>query len=158
MLVRRLARPMLSAVFISGGIDTLRNPTAKPPAAEPLVPKVTSVLPVSLPQDTEQLVKIDGATKVVAGLMLATNRLPRLAALVLGAGLVPSTAALHRFWEESDPSVRRDQQNHFFKNVGLLGGLLLAAVDTEGRPSLRWRAAHAGTAVKAKAVDALPIG
>ena len=29
------------------------------------------------------------------------------------------------------------------KNLGLLGGLLLAAVDTEGRPGLRWRAGHA---------------
>jgi uncharacterized membrane protein YphA (DoxX/SURF4 family) len=149
---------MLSAVFISGGIDTWRNPAAKAPAAEPIAPRVASALPISLPQDTEQLVKIDAATKVVAGVMLATNRLPRLAALTLGAGLVPTTLAAHRFWEESDPGARRQQQNHFFKNVGLLGGLLLAAVDTEGRPSLRWRAAHAGTAVKAKAVDALPIG
>ncbi|HEU5107382.1 MAG TPA: DoxX family protein, partial [Micromonosporaceae bacterium] len=32
---------------------------------------------------------------------------------------------------------------HFMKNMGLLGGLLLAAADTEGRPGLRWRAAHA---------------
>ena len=26
----------------------------------------------------------------------------------------------------------------------MLGGLILAAVDTEGRPSLAWRARHAG--------------
>jgi hypothetical protein len=29
---------------------------------------------------------------------------------------------------------------HFVKNLGLLGGLILAAVDTEGEPSLSWRA------------------
>jgi hypothetical protein len=29
---------------------------------------------------------------------------------------------------------------HFLKNLGLLGGLLLAAADTEGRPSIGWRA------------------
>ena len=29
---------------------------------------------------------------------------------------------------------------HFLKNVGLLGGLILAAFDTEGEPSLAWRA------------------
>ena len=28
----------------------------------------------------------------------------------------------------------------FLKNLGLLGGLLLAAVDTEGRPGLAYRA------------------
>jgi hypothetical protein len=29
---------------------------------------------------------------------------------------------------------------HFLKNLGLLGGLILAAFDTEGAPSLGWRA------------------
>ena len=29
---------------------------------------------------------------------------------------------------------------HFLKNLGLLGGLILAAFDTEGQPSLGWRA------------------
>jgi hypothetical protein len=28
------------------------------------------------------------------------------------------------------------------KNLGLMGGLLLAAVDTEGRPGLAWRTGH----------------
>ena len=36
---------------------------------------------------------------------------------------------------------------HFFKNVSMLGGLVLAAVDTEGRPGVAWRAKNvAGTA------------
>jgi putative oxidoreductase len=42
------------------------------------------------------------------------------------------------------------------KNVALLGGLALAAIDTEGRPGLAWRASHAGQAAKAKVVDVLP--
>jgi hypothetical protein len=35
------------------------------------------------------------------------------------------------------------QRIQFFKNVSMLGGLLLAALDTEGRPSLSWRAHRA---------------
>jgi hypothetical protein len=36
---------------------------------------------------------------------------------------------------------------HFFKNLSMLGGLVLASVDTEGKPGVAWRASHAvGTA------------
>jgi putative oxidoreductase len=35
--------------------------------------------------------------------------------------------------------VRGHHQVQFLKNAGLMGGLLLAAADTEGRPGLRYR-------------------
>ena len=50
---------------------------------------------------------------------------------VLAATLVPTTVAAHSFWQEQDPEVRAKQKVQFLKNLGLLGGLLLAAVDTE---------------------------
>ena len=56
---------------------------------------------------------------------------------------MPSTAARYRFWEASDPDERREQLTHFFKNVSLTGGLLIAAGDTEGRPGVAWRARRA---------------
>ena len=37
----------------------------------------------------------------------------------------------------------RQPADHFFKNVSMLGGLLIAAVDTEGKPGLAWRAKNA---------------
>ena len=40
---------------------------------------------------------------------------------------------------------------HFFKNLSMLGGLLLAAVDTEGRPGVAWRAKHAATGARRQA-------
>ena len=89
------------------------------------------------------MVRINGAAQVGAGLLLATGRAPRLSSTVLAATLVPTTAAGHRFWEESDPAVRANQKIHFFKNVSMLGGLLIAAVDTEGQPGVAWRARRA---------------
>ncbi|CAN5191592.1 hypothetical protein BH20ACT5_BH20ACT5_15300 [soil metagenome] len=86
--------------------------------------------------------KIDAAVKVGAGTLLALGRFPRLAALALAGSLIPTTLAAHRFWE-ADKETKADQQIHFFKNLGLLGGLMLAAVDTEGQPSLAWRTRHA---------------
>ena len=66
---------------------------------------------------------------------------------------MPTTAAGHRFWEESDPAKRKHQQLHLLKNAGIVGGLLLATVDTEGRPSLAWRAQHAPRALSHAAND-----
>jgi hypothetical protein len=43
---------------------------------------------------------------------------------------------------------------HFLKNLGLLGGLILAAFDTEGKPSVSWRARRRAARVGA----ALAIG
>ncbi len=105
----------------------------------------TEQIPVN--PDEKQLVLINGAAQVVGGLALATGRFPRLSALVLAASLAPTTYAGHRFWEEKDKTQRANQQIHFFKNVSMFGGLLIAAVDTEGKPGVAWRASHAvGTA------------
>ncbi len=144
MLVRRIARPLLAAPFIYGGISTLRKPQDRVPGARPIVEKVAETadkqLPVQVPQDVEQWVKADAAVKVVAGALFALGRFPRLMALVLGASIVPTTLAGHRFWEHTDPTERFGQISNFLKNTGLLGGLLLAAVDTEGKPSVGYRA------------------
>ncbi|MBI2708649.1 MAG: DoxX family protein [Actinobacteria bacterium] len=158
MIVRRLARPMLSAVFISGGIDTLRNPAPRARMAAPVVDKlseaadtvvqtvaekVPSAPKPSLPDDYEQLVKLNAAVMVGAGVLLASGRMPRLASAALAATLVPTTYAGHRFWELDEPKDRAQQQIHFMKNVSLVGGLILAAADTGGRPGVAWRARHA---------------
>ena len=141
-LVRRLARPMLASIFISGGLDALRNPAPKVPAAEDVAPPIASRLPY-LPEDPETLVRLNGAAQLTAGTMLALGRFPRLSSTVLAASIVPTTAAGHRFWEEDEPQKKSQQRIHFLKNLGLLGGLILAAVDTEGRPGLAWRTKHA---------------
>ena len=150
-LIRALARPLLAATFITGGIDTFRNPAPRVPSAE----KVVAPLVARVPQlsSTEQVVKLDAAVKVVAGTLLAFGRFPRVSSLALATSLVPTTVAGHRFWEVSDPAKRTQQRLHFLKNAGILGGLLLAAVDTEGRPSLGWRLRRTPAAVRGAAHD-----
>jgi putative oxidoreductase len=71
------------------------------------------------------VVRINGLLQVTAGLGLATGSLPRAAALLLAASLVPTTLAGHRFWDHSDAEDRFPQLVQFLKNAGLLGGLLL---------------------------------
>ena len=155
-LTRRLARPLLASVFVSGGIDTLRNPGPRAKLAEPMASKAADVLP--LPDDTELLVKINAGVQIGAGLLLATGRFPRLAALTLAGSIIPTTAAGHRFWEEEDDMKKKQQQIHFFKNVSILGGLILAAVDTGGAPSLTWRAKRGLERTASSTADAVSRG
>ncbi len=147
MLVRRIARPLLASSFIYGGIDTLRNPQTRVPGARPVVETITEqadkTLPVEVPRDVEQWVKIDAGIKVGAGTLFALGKLPRLSALAMAGSIVPTTLAGHRFWEHDDPKERFGQLSNFLKNAGLFGGLLIAAVDTEGKPSVGWRARRA---------------
>ncbi len=147
MLVRRIARPLLASSFLYGGIDTLRNPQTRVPGAAPVVDSITRAadqqLPVQVPRDVEQWVRIDAGIKVGAGALFALGKLPRLSALALAGSIVPTTLAGHRFWEHEDPEERFGQLSNLLKNAGLLGGLLIAAVDTEGRPSVGYRAKRA---------------
>ena len=146
MLIRRLARPLLAAVFIYGGIGALRDAEGHAKVARPLVDKtvgnVQDSLPDQVPTDAETLVRLDGAVKIGAGTLLALGKAPRLAALLLAGSVVPTTLVGHAFWEIDDPQERSAQQTQFLKNLGLLGGLLIAAVDTEGKPSVTYRARH----------------
>lgn len=159
--LRAIARPMLASMFVAGGLDALRNPGPKAGASRDVLEPLLDALPVELPDDPEQIVRTNGAVQVVAGFLLATGRLPRLSALVLAASLVPTTLAGHRFWEADDEQVRTQQRIHFVKNVSMLGGLLIAAADTGGRPSLAYlarRTCRRASQRSAQALDALPIG
>ena len=148
-ITRRIARPLLAASFVSGGIETLRNPDPRVEKAEAVAPQIAERLP--LPDQTDQLVKINAVVQIGAGVLLAVGRVPRLAAAALAASLVPTTLAGHRFWEEDDPTRRAQQQVHFLKNLGMLGGLVLAVFDTEGAPSLGWWTKRAARRVRNRA-------
>lgn len=129
---------MLASIFVSNGVDALRNPHSKVEKAEPLLKKLSSVMAV--PCDAVQAVRLNAAVQVGAGALLSLGRLPRIAAAALAASLVPSTVAGHPFWDEPDPATRKQERKQFLKNVGLFGGLILALFDWEGTPSPGWRA------------------
>ncbi len=139
-LSHRLARSFIAPMFITGGLDAVRNPNDKAKAVEKVAGQLSAF---GLPEDTVQLVRLNGAVQLAAGSLLAIGRVPRLASVALAASLVPTTLAGHRFWEETDPAAKADQRMQFLKNLAMLGGLLLAALDTNGAPSLRWRAKKA---------------
>jgi putative oxidoreductase len=155
-VVRALARPLLSVIFVAQGANAIRNPEPLVPKAQPvtdrLVPMVKRVAPLQvsdrLPDTTANLVRLNGAVHVLGGLALATGKGRRLGASLLAVSLVPTTLAGHPFWLEKDKTVRNQQRIQFMKNLGIMGGLLLAAVDTEGKPGVAWRATHGAKTAK----------
>lgn len=142
-MLRRIARPLLATIFVSGGINELRDPAGHAEAVKSSLDVFRGVLPDDFNTDNPTLVQVDGAVKAGAGTMLALGWMPRLAATTLAASLVSTTLAAHRFWEIDDSNERGNQQIQFFKNTGMLGGLLLAVADTGGKPSLAYQAKQA---------------
>ena len=155
-ITRLLARPMLASIFVAGGINALKNveghAVKAKKVADRIVPVAQQAVPKApIPTDPETLVRINAGAQILAAAALATGRAPRLSAAVLAASLVPTTLAGHAFWDETDPQAKAAQRLQFFKNTSVLGGLLLASVDTEGKPGLAWRARRAAADVRREA-------
>ncbi len=154
-LLRSAARTMLASYFVVSGLKAVRDPESLIPAAEPLVdgvvPQIQRFAPEQvssyIPTDAKTWVRINGVLELVGGVALATGKGRRLGAGLLALSLVPTTIGKYPFWSRSDPAERAADRDHFLKNLSLLGGVLIASRDTEGRPSLGYRAQKGGQAL-----------
>jgi uncharacterized membrane protein YphA (DoxX/SURF4 family) len=129
-LLRTVARPMLASIFVVGGAAALRQPGPRAAKAQPTADLIKKIAP-GLPVDGSNLTRVNGGVQVVAGLALATGRLPRISALALALSLPPTTVAGHPYWNETDPAARANQRIHFLKNLSMTGGLLMATLDPD---------------------------
>src|SRR5260370_10558179 len=116
MLIRRIARPMLSAAFISRGIDALRSPKPAADAARPALQglsKLPDPVGTNVPSNAETVARVNAAVQIGGGLLLASGRLPRRAA----SGLAPPVAAgslrAHKFLLGADPQLKGDERPAF---------------------------------------------
>jgi uncharacterized membrane protein YphA (DoxX/SURF4 family) len=139
-VVRFLARPMLASSFVLAGVDKLRNADDTATQLSPLLRRAADALPFQT--DEKVLARVIGGAQVGAGVCFALGKSARLAATVLAL-----ISALNGFveWRSADISSKegRDaRRKRLLKNVSLTGGVLLASVDTAGKPGLAWRAEH----------------
>lgn len=148
---------MLSAVFIGRGVEALRSPKPAVDAARPTLEglsKLPDPVGTNVPTNAETVARITAGVQIGGGLLLASGKLPRLASAALAFSVVPGSLGGHMFWNETDPARKAEERRAFLTDVSLIGGLIIAAVDTEGKPSLGWRSRRAARKVTA----ALPVG
>lgn len=139
MMLRRVARPLLASVFVADGWRAVRHPAAEVehlPQAHATLESLADRAPVPLSADL--IVRAAGAAKIVAGGLLGLGVAPRAAATVLTVLHLPTVAAANPFWN-SQGERRKEQLVGFLRDSAVLGGLLLAAADTAGKPSIGYR-------------------
>ncbi len=161
MLIRRVARPMLSAAFIARGVDALRSPKPAADATRPTLEglsKLPDPVGANVPSNAEMVARVNAGVQIGGGVLLAIGRLPRLASAALALSVVPGSLGGHAFWNETDPQRKADERRAFLTDISLVGGLIIAAVDTEGKPSLGWRGRRAAHKVSEAVSAALPVG
>ena len=115
--LKRVARPLLAGVCITGGWGSYKAPA----------PRADLVQNAGLPQP-HLLVKVNAVALMVAGAALALGIRPREAGAVLIGCLVPTTVVGHPFWKE-DAEAKDRQQIQFAKNLSTIGGLLYVVAD-----------------------------
>jgi uncharacterized membrane protein YphA (DoxX/SURF4 family) len=160
MLIRRIARPLLSAAFIGQGVETLRNPKVSLDAAQTAVTALQTLPdPVGdkIPSNPETAARINAAVQVGGGLLLATGKLPRVASAALAFTVLPGSLGGHLFWTEPDPERKAQKRRDLLTDLSLLGGLIIAAADTAGKPSLGWRGRRAAGRISEAVSAALPL-
>lgn len=159
MLIRRIARPMLSAAFIGQGVESLLNPKPAAEAAQPTVSGLRTLpdpLGSSIPSNAETFAQINAAVQIGGGVLLATGRLPRLASAALALTVMPGNLGAHMFWSEPDPTLKAQKRREFLTDLSLLGGLIIASADTAGKPSLAWRGRRAASRLSEAVSSTLP--
>lgn len=155
-VLRRFARPLLATSFVGGGFATLRESAAAAPvgshdqngpwdAEEPDAGLSPADRLRRIAQDPRQVALITGSVRLGAGVLLALGRFPRVSSAALAATLVPTLLTEQPYWGLEDPEERARERARFFQHLSLLGGLLLAAADTHGKPSLAHRTRHAAS-------------
>jgi uncharacterized membrane protein YphA (DoxX/SURF4 family) len=152
---------MLATTFIARGVDALRSPKPAADAARPTLEglsKLPDPVGPNVPTNAETVARVTAGVQIGAGLLLATGKLPRFASAALAVSVVPGSLGAHAFWNETDAERKAAERRAFLSDVGLIGGLVIAAVDTEGRPSLGWRGKRAARKLGESVSGALPSG
>jgi putative oxidoreductase len=72
------------------------------------------------------------AIEVIGPLLILFGVQTRWAALLMVAFVCMATMTSHRYWEFADAAARRAQSTNFYKNIGLMGGLLFLYVAGPG--------------------------
>lgn len=131
---------MLASYFIADGIDAAIKPAEHVEKFRRVTPWLERAgLPPILTSDATLLARVSGAVSAGAGVALALGKAPRTAALVLAAANIPITLINFPFWAVEGAEESKEARRGLLRGLGMGGGLILAATDRAGQPSLSWK-------------------
>jgi len=143
-MIRQLSRALMAGVFIHQGVEALRRPADTAEATGAVAVALADRLPVLPSGRPEVLVRANGAAQLTGGAMLLADVAPRASAAGLAVTMVPVTFGEHAFWSAEPGEERRTQVRLFLRDLAIIAGLMITAMDTEGQPGLVWRAGRLG--------------
>src|ERR1700732_1209514 len=123
-VVTLAGRILLSAIFIFAGIGKVAAFSGTVGYARAVhMPMPSVAIAVAL------LVELLGGLAILVGFQT------RIAAWIVFLYLIPTTFVFHNFWA-LEGAAEMDNQAHFFKNVAIMGGLLILAANGAGGASV----------------------
>jgi putative oxidoreductase len=123
-LAYAIGRVALVALFIKSGAEKLMDPAG-----------LTGMLSQKAFPQPMVLAYLAGLAEVILGVMVAIGWQTRIAAFGLIAFTVVATLIAHQYWDMTGPA-RRANDINFWKNVGIIGGLLMLMATGAGRYSV----------------------
>jgi len=143
-IVRRIARPLLATGYVASGVESFRNSSSAAQHLAPVISAAVKAAPQAGPALQNPAVVAQGlaAAQVGAAVLFGLGRLPRLSAGVLVTTTALNAYADYRAAQAATREQKAARRSAALKNASMVGAVMLAAVDTEGSPSLLWRAEH----------------
>ncbi|NNG18891.1 DoxX family membrane protein [Naumannella sp. ID2617S] len=156
-LTRALARTMLAGYFVYNGAKALKDPSpyleGQEKFARTVVPLAKKVAPAevatAIPTDASTLARISGGLQVAGGLAMVLGKGRRLGAGLVAASMVPQLLSSGP-GQGATSEQKAAARDGLLKNLALIGGALIVAQDTEGQPSLAWRAQDQASRISRK--------
>ena len=124
-LIYAIGRVVLVVIFIKSGVDKLMAPAGL----------TTLLTNKGFPQPM-MFAYLAGAAEVALGILVAIGWKTRIAALALIAFVVFATLLAHNFWAMTDVAARRANEINFYKNLSIIGALLMLMASGAGRYSV----------------------
>jgi putative oxidoreductase len=123
-LVYAIGRVALVALFIKSGAEKLIDPSG-----------LTGMLSAKAFPAPMAFAYLAGLAEVGLGILVAVGWQARLAAFGLVAFVIVATLLAHNYWDMTGPA-RRMNETAFWKNLAIIGGLLMLAATGAGRYSV----------------------
>lgn len=140
-LIRKIARPLLAASFVYDGVNQLRAPEGHT-YLTPAVDAAAKARPELAPLKGQEKLLAQGiaGTQVAAGALFAIGRFPRISSALLVATGSINAYLNFRASEVQDQQEKKRRLTDAVRHASMVGAVTLASVDTDGNPSLAWRA------------------